>query len=68
VILHTPSVRARELARTGGTETVFAAVEALFGIQASPEAGQAVIASLGSAALDAPIASALPRSHRTHGG
>jgi glutamyl-tRNA reductase len=68
VILHTPSVRARELARTGGTDTVFAAVEALFGIQASPEPGQAVIASLGSPALDAPIASALPHSHRTHGG
>jgi glutamyl-tRNA reductase len=55
VILHTPSVRARELARTGGTETVFAAVEALFGLQASPAAGEAIVAST------------LPLTHRAHG-
>jgi len=63
VILHTPSVRARELARTGGTETVFAAVEALFGLQASPADASGV-----SGAVEAVVASTLPLTHRTHGG
>ncbi|MGA1836688.1 glutamyl-tRNA reductase [Herbiconiux sp. 11R-BC] len=41
VILHSPSVRARELAREGRADEVFAAVETLFGLSA-PAAGRAV--------------------------
>ncbi|WP_044440736.1 glutamyl-tRNA reductase [Agreia bicolorata] len=61
VILHTPSVRARELARTGGTETVFAAVEALFGLQASPAA------AADSNSVEAIVASTLPLTHSAPG-
>jgi glutamyl-tRNA reductase len=37
VLLHTPSVRARELARTGEAEAFIAGAEALFGIEPRPE-------------------------------
>jgi glutamyl-tRNA reductase len=37
VLLHTPSVRARELARSGEAEAFIAGAEALFGIEPRPE-------------------------------
>jgi glutamyl-tRNA reductase len=40
VLLHTPSVRARELARDGRADDVFGAVEALFGLSAGALAAE----------------------------
>lgn len=45
VLLHTPSVRARELARAGHGETFAAAVSALFGIESAMDASAAVSGS-----------------------
>ncbi|UFS58409.1 glutamyl-tRNA reductase [Subtercola endophyticus] len=47
VLLHTPSVRARELARAGEGESFTAALTALFGV--TPEAPVAPVAQLGAA-------------------
>src|SRR5690606_26931750 len=41
MLLHTPTVRAKEAASTGDAEQVFAAVETLFGIDARPAAAAA---------------------------
>jgi glutamyl-tRNA reductase len=53
VILHSPSVRARELAREGRADEVFAAVETLFGLGGEAAARTASSAvALGMAPLD----------------
>ncbi|MGD8168671.1 glutamyl-tRNA reductase [Herbiconiux sp. P16] len=57
VILHSPSVRARELAREGRADEVFAAVETLFGLggaaASAADAARAAEATLVDAALAA---------------
>ncbi|RFA17410.1 glutamyl-tRNA reductase [Subtercola boreus] len=51
VLLHTPSVRARELARAGEGESFVAALQSLFGVKPAPAV--APIAHLGAAARPA---------------
>jgi glutamyl-tRNA reductase len=41
MLLHTPTVRAKDAAGAGDAESVFAAVETLFGIDARPAAAAA---------------------------
>ncbi|MFB2557092.1 glutamyl-tRNA reductase [Herbiconiux liangxiaofengii] len=58
VILHSPSVRARELAREGRADEVFAAVETLFGLGAdASERSRAAVAAASAAEASAPAVS-----------
>jgi glutamyl-tRNA reductase len=50
VLLHTPSVRARELARSGRADEVFAALETLFGLGDAAGAAAAASASASASA------------------
>ncbi|QJU55512.1 glutamyl-tRNA reductase [Herbiconiux sp. KACC 21604] len=57
VILHSPSVRARELAREGRANEVFAAVETLFGLggAAAERSASAAAAAAAAGSPDAPV-------------
>lgn len=60
VILHSPSVRARELARDGRADEVFAAVETLFGLGAAGSAGAAAAGAAATASAGAVAPAAHP--------
>ncbi len=49
VLLHTPSLRARELARQGEADAFVAGVDAVFGLDSEPRAGVRIVADEGAA-------------------
>ncbi|AXH34264.1 glutamyl-tRNA reductase [Humibacter sp. BT305] len=53
VLLHTPSVRARELAREGRSDEVFAALETLFGLDGAAASAAGAAAAAAAEASDA---------------
>ncbi|WP_378144477.1 glutamyl-tRNA reductase [Cnuibacter sp. UC19_7] len=52
VLLHTPSVRARELAREGRSDEVFAALETLFGLDGAAASAAGAVAAAAVEAAD----------------
>jgi glutamyl-tRNA reductase len=57
VLLHTPSVRARELARAGEAASFIAAANTLFGIEIEPVTEVAELAELQAEPAEEPAAS-----------